>query len=256
MKYEVKSTTNYDLFELAEINRDVDDNSKMERSMIAHGWIPAYPMHVMRGSNGKYQIKAGHHRLRAAKKLGIPVRYVVCNDSATIHDLEGSTEPWVIKHYMQSYVRKAIPQYVAVKEYVEETGISLWHAISLLAGESAGSHNKSNAFKRGTYKLGDQTHANQVKAIVLHMKKCGIKFATNSLLVQALSKVLRVDTIDINRLKDKIGSHAARFEKQPNLQKYIEAIEAIYNRQSKTKVPLAFLANEKAKERCLTFGKD
>lgn len=256
MKYEVKSTTNYGLFELAELNRDVEAFKKVEKSMAAFGWIPAYPMHVMKGGNGKYQIKAGHHRFLAAKKLGIPVMYVVCNDPATIHDLEAATVPWSMKHYMQSYVRMGTPQYIAVKEYIEETGVPLGIAVSLLAGESAGSGNKTDAFKRGVYKLGDPTHANQVKAVILHMKKCGIPFASNSLFVQALSKVLRVDTVDINRLKSKIGTHAAHFEKQPTLQKYLEAIEAIYNRRSNAKAPLAFLANEKAKMRHLTFGKD
>jgi hypothetical protein len=124
-----------------------------------------------------------------------------------------------------------------------------------MGGESAGSSNKLNAFKDGKYKLGDTTHANQVKAIVLHMKKCGIPFATNTLFVQALSKILRVEGFSVSKFKEKISTHAASFEKQSSLESYLDAIEAIYNRASRDRLPLAFLAKEKAKERKMYFGK-
>jgi hypothetical protein len=251
----INATTNYDLFGLHEFNRDVINTETLEQSMKRHGWIDAYPMHVVKNGGRKLKIKDGHHRFEAARRLGIPVKYVVCDDSASLVDIIKTVQPWLPKDYLASYVRQGIPAYIAVGEYVAETGITLGHAISLLAGESAGSANKINAFKNGYYKLGNQEHAEQVKKIVLHMKKCGVKFATNSFLVQAISKAVWVDEFLVSRFCDKISSHAAHFEKQPNVQAYLLQIEAIYNRQRRSdKLPVAFLANEKSKERHMTFG--
>lgn len=246
----VKETNKYHLFELHELNRDINKTDRLEESMRKHGWIDAYPMHVVRNGSDKMKIKDGHNRFQAAIRLGIPVKYVVCDDSATIWELQRPTCHWTPQHYLQSYVRAGRPAYIAVDRYVNDTGISLGHSISMLAGESAGSNNKMASFKAGTYRLSDPTHANQVKAIVLHMKKCGIKFATNSYFIQALSKVLWIDGFSVSKFKDKISAHAEHFEKQPNVEAYLYLIESIYNRQQRqNKLPVAFLASEASRLR-------
>lgn len=251
----LRATKDYGVFELHEFNRDVEQITRLEESMKLYGWIDAYPMYVVRNGDKKLKVKDGHHRLEVAKKLGIPAKFVVCQDSISIHELQKTTRPWSPSDYLTSYVRYGLPEYIAVKEYVDETGIPLGLAISLLAGESAGSANRMLSFKDGKYKLGNQLHADQVKAIVLHMKKCGIDFSTNSFFIQALSKALWVEGFSVSRFKDKISAHSAYFERQPNVQAYLDAIEAIYNRQSKDRMPVAFLAVEKSKERKTTFGK-
>ena len=103
--------------------------------------------------------------------------------------------------------------------------------------------------------MGDATHANLVKEIVLFMKDKKINFASNDLFIRALSKILWVKEFDIARFKMKISSHKALFEKQPDLYSYVDLIEAIYNRQAKEKLPLTFLTREQALLRKETFGR-
>ena len=250
MPTSITTTKKYDLFELHEFNRDVTRVEKLELSMSKYGWLDPYPMHVVRNGGKKLIIKDGHHRFEVAKKLSLPVKYVICNDNRiSIHELQKTTNTWNLKDYLVSYIRTGNPEYIAVKEYVDETGIPVNIAISLVGGESSGSHNFVNAFKDGRYKIGNQLHANQIKNIIFHIKKVGVAFATSALFLQALSKVLRVKEVDMERLKSKISVHSSYFERQPNVESYLDAIEAIYNRQSKDRVPVAFLAKEKAKER-------
>jgi hypothetical protein len=131
MKDRLQSTKNYDLFELHDLNRDVERIEKLKTSMRRHGFINAYPMHVMKNGSGKLKVKAGHHRLSAAKDLGIPVYYVVSDDNASIQELENATNPWTMKDYLTSYVRQGRPEYIEVYKYVEETGISLTPAAGI-----------------------------------------------------------------------------------------------------------------------------
>lgn len=246
----VLESNNYAKFELLEFNRDVNKTRYLEMSMIKHGWIDAYPAHVVRNpKTGKLQIKAGHHRFFVAQKLRIAVKYVECRDEANIHELERATTPWTLKDYLISYVRLGKLDYVRVLRYHEETGINLGACISMLAGTSAGSSNWHKQFKDGTYRLGDPAHAKIVGEIVLYCKKSGFPHACAQLFIEALSKIVWAEGFSPANLKKKMGRYVDHMKKQPSKRAYVEMLDAIYNRGSKTKIPLAFLAEEAARKR-------
>lgn len=250
-------TNNYGIFELLEFNRNVEKTSALEMSMKRHGYIPAYPLHVVRSNNGKLRIKAGHHRFEVARKLGLHVYYIVCHDSATVFELEKATRKWTMRDYLESHIREGKnPAYCRVKEYLSETGVDLSSALSMLAGESAGNGNYLKSFKEGTYRLGDPSHSLKVKEIVLHCVKCEIPWARHTLFVQAISKILWVEEIDISRLKRRISNHHHHMKKCPSKQEYIQMLEGIYNRQcqDKDKIPLAYLAQQQANKRNLALN--
>jgi hypothetical protein len=249
MSPRIETTMDYDLFELHDFNRDVVKIKNLTSSMRTHGWIDAYPIHAIRNGNKKFKIKAGHHRYVVAKELRVPLKYVVCNDNATIPELERATNPWRLADYLISRVRSGDPHYLAVKQYMDRTGITLQQCISLLGGESAGSHNKQEPFKDGKFTLGDRTHADIVADIIVHCRSCGIPVATLSLFVNAVSKMAWIPEFNPAVFKQKVTNFKSLVQKQPTAQAYLELIEAIYNRQSKAKKPLAFLADEAAKKR-------
>jgi hypothetical protein len=249
MVAKIMETTDYVRFELARFNRDVKKTRKLEKSMRAHGWLDAHPLHVVKNGSGKLLIKAGHHRFEVAKTLGIPVKYVICADSATINELEEATTPWSLKDYLGSYIRVGIDSYLAVEAYHKKTGISLSQCISLLSGESAGSSNKTHQFRRGELEIGDANHAVAVGDIVSHLSKSGIKFATASALVAAISRIVWLPEFNAEVFKQKISVFGHLFEKRSDKIEYCDLIEAIYNRSNREPVPLAFLADKAAKER-------
>lgn len=245
-------TNNSGKFELCNFNRDLDKTQRLEESMKKHGYIPAYPIHCVKNGTGKLKIKAGHHRFYVARKLGIPFYYVVCEDQASIFELERATNRWIVKDYLTAHIREGKNRdYLKVREYCDETGISIQNAVSMLGGHTAGTGNNfQQVFKDGMYRIRrDSNHAEVVKDIVLHAKKCGVSFFSNNLFVQAVSKVVRVDGFSVSKLKSKIKLFAGLMEKKANLQQHLDQLEDIYNRQSRDKVPLAFLAAQKMRER-------
>jgi hypothetical protein len=206
-------------------------------------------MHVIR-RNGKLMIKARHHRFFVAKALGLSVKYIVCDDQSTIHELEQATNPWDLKDYLVSYDRCGYAPYGTVMRYQARTGIPLMACISMLGGQSAGSNNKVNAFKDGRFELGDPTHSEIVADIILHCKKkCKIPWVTNTMFVKAVSKVTWVEEFQPSHLKKKISTFPFLLEKKPDVASYVEMLEQVYNRQNKNPIPLAFLAEQTARAR-------
>lgn len=240
-------STNYERFKLFRFNRDVRKIKNLIQSMKEHGWIDAYPMHVVK-ENGELVIKGGHHRFVAAKTLGIPVKFMMCQDSATVQQLEQSTTHWVLGDFVGSSVREMNPHYVALDLYRRNTGIRLTSCASMMAGETAGSSNINNNLRNGTFKLAeDQSHDDTVAACVKSLAKNGVSFASNDWLVQALSRVMWV--CSPSRLKSQIEKHYSLMKKQPNVKAYTENLEEIYNRGTSKKVPISFLQEQAAKER-------
>lgn len=246
----ITATKKYSMFELHEFNRDVKKIKWLMALMKEHGWIDAYPLHVVRNGNGKLLIKNGHHRFEVARRLGIAVKYVVCDDTATIAELERGTNPWTLNDYFDSYCRQGKPEYLRVKDYVARTGIKLSQAISLLGGESAGSANYNDAFKDGVYELADdQAHAEAVAGIVVACSACGVHFATARSFVHAISRVLFVPDFDGETFVCRVKSNTPLLTKQVGVDAYGEMIEYVYNYRSQSKVSLAFPAKELAKDR-------
>lgn len=245
----IYETQNYEIFEMHFFNRDVRKTKLLEESMKEHGFIPAYPLHVVRGKDGKLKIKAGHHRFAAARNIGIPVYYVICEDSATIHDLEKATTQWSLQDYLSSWCRVGKQDYIEIRSYCERSGIPLSLAASMFHGNQARAGNYAGAFKRGDFYIRERKHPALVEDITTHMRHCGVDCYNANLLVQAVSKVLYVKEFDATVFKQKVKTHTSMVTRQAGLAEYLRMIEAVYNRSNKDKIPLAFLAETEAKQR-------
>jgi hypothetical protein len=245
----IHESRDYSKFELTEINRNISISKNLEKSMKEHGFLDAYPLHCVRNGNGKLKIKAGHHRFDMAQKLGLPIKYVVSNDTATIHELEKATNKWTLKDYLISYWRAGYTEYHTLKEYHERVGISLYSCISMLGGESAGSHNLSKKFMSGEFEVKGMEHANTVAELVLHADRCGFKWARSQHFVSALSKIVWVINFDFEQLKNKIQSHTSLMRQQATTHDYINMLDTVYNRNNSHRMPLAYLAEECARKR-------
>ena len=250
MSYKLQATKDYSLFELSPFNRDWDSTKRLEESMREQGFIPAYPLHVRRGPNGKLRIVGGHHRFLAAKKLGIAVFYVVCDDSASIPDLERPSCEWKLQDYMTAYARVGSKEHLAVKEFADRTGINTSQVASMLAGQTASSGNCNQKLKDGSYAIGNTDHAETVAHIVAGCKAMGVDFATNRLFVSALSLAVFLRTFDRELFLHRLATHGELARKQATRDGYLAMIEGVYNHGAKkNKLAISFLAKEAARQR-------
>jgi ParB/Sulfiredoxin domain len=248
-KYQILKTYDYDRFILTNFNRDVKKYKKLFASMKKHGFIPPYAVHVTRETDGRLRIKEGHHRFEIAQRLHLPIYYIVCKYKASIQEMAESIRVWDLEDYLVSWSRCGKEAYLKVKEYWEETGISLCHCISMLAGFAAGNDTFREDFKGGTYRLGDPSHAAIVKDLVLHCRKMGIKWAGHSMFVAALSRVALAEGFDLRAMKRRMKANLFFIQKQPTLKEYINMLETVFNYHSREKVPLALNTEKAARER-------
>lgn len=253
----ILQSRDYERFELHEVNRDVGNTEALEASMRKSGWIDAYPLHVVKGAGGQLKIKGGHHRFTIAKKLGLAIKYVICDDDATIVELEKATSPWRIKDYLASHIRSGIADYAELDRYCTRTGIPVLMAASMFYGQTAGSGNVLGMFKAGRFKIRDRSKPASIEDIVTALRAERIPCHNAQRFIQALSRMLFVPEFLAERFKAKAVSHAHMMAKKATVKEYTDMIEAVYNRQSKDKdrVPLAFLADQCAKDRNIAGSK-
>jgi len=258
MPVRLQHTKKYDLFELCNFNRDVKKTTRLEASMKRHGFLQAYPLHCIRNGNGTLRIKAGHHRYCVAKLLQLAVWYVVLDDDATIHELEGSTNYWMTADYMESHIRDGKEAYAVVKTYRERTDIPLQHCIALVAGETSNSGNQIEKFKAGRYTVSsDSTHRDLLADVLDHCFACGVAFAKKSLFVQAVSRCLRAPEFDVERFKARVATNPGLFVKQPTLDAMMSMIEMVYNHKtnSKHRIAVKFIVDKAMEKRSASYWK-
>lgn len=246
---QILETDNYGKFVLSNFNRDVKKTWNLEATMLEFGWKDAYPMDVKRLEDGRLEIRDGHHRFFVARKLGIPVKYVECQDDITMAQRVLTVVPWSLRDFLDSFARTGLAAYTAILEYHQRTGINLSSCISMLAEDSGGTGNSSKQFKDGTYRLGDQTHANLVAEIALQCKKYKFRWWNSAAFLQSIAKIVRAEGFDPQVLKSKIASFSEDLKREISWQKYIDLLEKIYNRRNQVKLPLAFKAAEAARKR-------
>ena len=142
--------------------------------------------------------------------------------------------------------------YEYLKQYHEKTCFPIGLCIAVCGGQSASSaSNFKDRFKQGSYLLGNQDHANDLWNIAGFLKNTGVSFYSNSKFLAALSRCLFVKNFNKQTFKKKSKTYKQLLEKQPNIERYLDMIDTIYNKgvRSENVIPLAFLANQEAKKR-------
>lgn len=251
-KYQVLTTKNYDLFEMHPLNRPIHKNDPVEASMRRVGFMPSSPIQCIKNGNGKLKIIRGHHRFDIAKRLRIPVCYIIDDSNTNIFELEGSsTSAWNALDFASARARGGDLNMMQLMDFKKKHGLTLGSAASLLGGESAGSNNKIKDIKSGTFKVCTKsTHAKDVVAIVDLLVSRGVDFAKTTSFVAALSRVLRIPEIDYSLLIHRMSLKYHLLAKRGTVKEYLTEIEEIYNHGAKgNRMPVAFRADEVAHQR-------
>jgi hypothetical protein len=253
----LRVTRDLSIFVPNEYNRSLRERPDLEASMTRYGFIPAEAIRVRKidagKDRGRLMVIKGHHRLATARKLGLPVWYIIDETDTPTNpgDVETQTD-WSVHDYATAAANAGNLDVAAVLRFASIHKIKLSAAASLCGGESAGSHNKINSLKHGTFKLAaDLRFANTVVAITDFLHDQGCPFARTTAFVNAISKVVLVPEFDPDIFKRRIRANGIGIiRRSATADQYVEQIEAAYNRSAHGKaIALAFLAKKIALER-------
>jgi hypothetical protein len=242
----LEKTIDYSIFQPHECNHDLMEKPTLLESMKRYGFMPSGAIHCVTLGKGMLKVIRGHHRLMYAKRLGLPVYYIVDNACPDIFFLEAiEKQQWSCDGFVQAYAKSGNPYYCRIMAFSQEHGLSINISSSLLAGESAGSGNQAMKVKRGEFKTGDIDHAMEVVRITDCCRAMGVSFATSTSFVNAVSAVLRTSSINKDRLLAQIRKYAHMMHKRTTRDEYFEEIEIIYNYRSRSElIPVKMRAIE------------
>lgn len=96
----------------------------------------------------------GQRRLEAAKTLGLPVYYIMCNNiSIRMLSLAGGvTKAWALRDYLSHFCALGVPGYLELKKFFDKNKeiVGLHECLFLLAG-GGGWYKPKDDFRRGMY---------------------------------------------------------------------------------------------------------
>lgn len=186
--------------------------------------------------NEKMEVIDGQHRLMAAAKLNLEVTYKVVNGLKLedVMSVNTSSRSWSIMNFIDCYIQLDSPDYLRLKEFMDEHDLSPGIAAGLLQGFGYGGGHISNVIKSGKFAVNTPDKAEKIANQLNQLKKHSVyQLKSDRTFIKALWEVNDVKDFDFKRLIAKIEQSSAVLEKQHTLQQYLLQIEELYNFNAK-----------------------
>lgn len=158
----VEKTKNYSLFHTVSGNRPINNSHvvRLARSIEALNLLEQNPIIV----DNNFCVIDGQHRLIAAMQLGEAIYYTKTAETGLtpVHLLNVNTKPWSMQDYLASYITQGQRDYMILKDYLDQTGLTLSIALMFLKGDirNRGLSEHVRAFKEGRFTITDLAGAN------------------------------------------------------------------------------------------------
>lgn len=222
---------------------------RLAESMRDIGFLPSKPVQVYRRKDGKYVVIDGHHRLAAAKTLGIDVLFVIepPANAPLIGKENVLVRKWIPESFARLFASQGNEDYVTLLFYVDR-GIPLKQAASILFGESAHSGNVQARVCNGTFKAKELRYANQIIAIMDTVQDVAPNIKKRYY-IEALSMLLFVPQFDSDLMIKKILAHPMAVQRCADRIQALEVLDDIYNFRNREKTNISFLAREVMRKR-------
>jgi hypothetical protein len=225
------------MFSVSQRNRGYSEGHarKLAVSMKEYGWIPAFPMLVVRTAKG-LEIVDGQHRYAVAQLLGIAVWFVELAGNFDVAQINAPQIPWSIRDYTKFYSDQGSEQYVAAVEFAEAHSLCTGTAAALLCGTAAFT-NVKRAWFAGSYKITERRYAESVARVYDALRNIA-RDAVNRSLLYAIMGAARLSAFDPDRLIRKAMQCPEKLKKFGTRDGALRMLEDIYNHGRGDKIPI------------------
>ena len=236
----IEESLEYDNFQTITGNRTINQK-KVDRliSDIQSGLnlLPYCPV-VVYPEGTYWMIVDGQHRYEAAKSLGHPIYYVVC-ESLSLQDIakmNSKSDKWTLHDFLQCYLKIGSADYTILENYLQYYKFNFAASCSLLM---YGTVNRSalDHFRNGTFNVNFQDKAEGVAKKVLSLFG-RYKFFNDKNLIHAVMKLEEFGECDWEILGEKIKSQPNAMDKQLSWKGYAANIEKVYNYRNNKRVAI------------------
>lgn len=247
----IQKSKNYEMFSANPHQRKFSETKcqQLMDKMQRNGFPPSMAISVYQEKLGKLVVNAGHHRLAAAKRLGVEVLYVVEHKwSITELSDEGAiATSWSLRDHVCNYAKNGNADYIELLDR-EVDGLNISQAASMLIGEQAGSGNSSRFLKAGTFKIKTR---DQIRFWLAMNEEFGerVPCLNHRVFVSCWSKCMFTPEFDQDIFLKRLRANPSMLEKCNTEDQMFRLIEELYNFKSPKKIPLSFIVSSNSEKR-------
>lgn len=233
----IQSTTDHDQFVFLELNRQIiwSHITKLKMAIEEKNLLHCQPIVV----NEFMEVIDGQHRLIAAKKLKVPIYYMVVK-GLTIEDaiiLNITAATWDNYDYLRYYVKAGNPDYKKLQEF-DADGHALGNSVGLLYERRAKASTEAmRNFRAGKFKVNNMTYAlhfmEKARAIERYLP-----FDLNRDLLIALERAIKVDEFDVDKFIELVEEYPAEIKKSGDVINYLRDMEDLFNKNKHHRIRL------------------
>jgi len=242
---QVNQTNDYEMFKTLDGNRTVN---KLHVSRLKESFKTAYLLSPIL-INQQNQIIDGQHRFEAAKTLGLPVNYIICNDYGLkeVQILNTNMKNWKKVDYLHAYCDLKKPEYLQFRNFMRrfnEFGIATCEIMLIdrsngKQGKIEGIRCKIKYFEEGELVIPDYEYSCEIAEKIMQIKPYYEGFNRPSF-VRAMCGVLKVVDYNHTVFLQRLNSQPNALQHCTTVMQYRLMIEDIYNYRSREKVSLRF----------------
>ena len=252
---QVMETTDYSIFKPTVGNRNVN---KLHVKRLKDSFKDAYLM-APAIVNQNIEIIDGNHRKEAAQALGLPFRFIICNDYGLreIQILNENMKNWTKLDYLNAYCELKYPQYLKFRIFMhrfDEFGIAACETIltnkltgghtTRTSAELKGTINASGSYAQRYFQEGDLIIPDYEKSIEnaekIMMVKPYYDGFNRPVFVKAMIGIFRIERYNHSQLLNRLKANPTAMQHCSNVTQYKLLLEDIYNFRSKEKLSLRF----------------
>ena len=250
---QVNQTNDYSMFRTLEGNRQV---SKLHVNRLKESFKTAYLLSPIL-INQQNQIIDGQHRFEAAKALGLPINYIICNDYGLkeVQILNTNMKNWKKEDYLNAYCDVKHPEYLKFRNFMmrfPDFGIKVCEI--LLTNRQSGkqatdygrefTNNKYGKYTVKYFEEGDLFIPDYEKSVEFAEKIMMIKpyydGYNKATFVAAMHGIFKNEYYNHAKLIERLNANPTALQHCANVTQYKLLIEDIYNFRSREKVSLRF----------------
>jgi hypothetical protein len=230
----IKQTNDLSIFKIRDDNRKNGINEHHVNVIIGkiteRNLLSINPILV----NNNMEVLNGQHRLEAAKRLGIPIYYIIMNESNPKDIIHlNFSKSWESGDYLHFYCQNNYQEYIKLKEFIYKNRVTLKFALSVTQGKGIKKHQE---FKDGKYifpgDFPEKIIENMHLTIDLIKKLNGISAShfTSSLKFQeAILVVLKHDDLVFERWLYNLNMLCNRICPKMTTKENVSMLQEIYN---------------------------
>tara|TARA_Y100000034_G_scaffold118161_1_gene158534 strand:- start:89 stop:862 length:774 start_codon:yes stop_codon:yes gene_type:complete len=247
---EVKSTKNYELFELVKENRDINFKyvDKLIESMKTLNLI--VPILVRKNSGSKLLIVDGQHRFEASKRLGRAIHYIEVANKINVkqmRQLNENQQKWSMNDYLTSYLKsEKDPQgpYHTFAWFTNRYKFPFQINIDLLCNTPMQATSMS-AFREGNITIKDLPDAIEKADFIISLKKYTKLYSKRSFVLALVIAMRSSMPLDRERFRNQLSNHRSDLYRCDSAAQYLDCINVIYNKNLRMKDRVYYNATQK-----------